>query len=89
MGREIDLLRNYPKAKRNLTARAAAKTEADRAIARQFGRDLFDGDRRTGYGGFTYDPRFWSPVVPDLIVVQEGSFEEVIGSMKGLTNRGQ
>jgi len=67
MGREIDLLRNYPKAKRDLSARAAAKTEADRAIARQFGKDFFDGDRRTGYGGFRYDPRFWSPVVPDII----------------------
>jgi len=67
MGREVDLLRNYPKAKRDLNARAAAKTEADRAIARRFGKDFFDGDRRTGYGGFSYDPRFWSPVVPEII----------------------
>lgn len=67
MGREINLLRSYPKAKRNLAARAAVKTEADRIIARQFGKDFFDGDRRTGYGGFGYDPRFWSPVVPDII----------------------
>lgn len=67
MGREIDLLRNYPKAKRDPAARAATKAEVDRAIARQFGKDFFDGDRRTGYGGFSYDPRFWSPVIPDLI----------------------
>jgi len=67
VGSEIDLLRNYPKAKRDLTARASAKTEADRKIARKFGREFFDGDRRNGYGGFRYDPRFWSPVVPDII----------------------
>ena len=64
MGLEIDLLINYPKAKRNLDERAASKTQADRAIARQFGKDFFDGDRRHGYGGFNYLPRFWQPVIP-------------------------
>ncbi len=66
MGMEIDLLHNYPRTKRDLTQRAAQKTEADRAIARQFGRAFFDGSRDHGYGGFTYHPRFWQPVVPDL-----------------------
>ena len=66
MGLEIDLLVNYPKAKRNLDERAASKTEADRAIARQFGKDFFDGDRRYGYGGFNYLPRFWQPVIPSF-----------------------
>lgn len=64
MGKEIDLLVNYPKTRRDLDARLASKTEADRAIARQFGRDFFDGDRKHGYGGFSYMPRFWQPVVP-------------------------
>lgn len=64
MGQEIDLLANYPKTKRNLDERVASKTEADRAIARQFGKDFFDGDRRHGYGGFGYLPRFWQPVIP-------------------------
>jgi len=64
MGQEIDLLANYPKAKRNVDARGAEKTEADRAIARRFGKEFFDGDRRTGYGGFNYMPRFWQPVIP-------------------------
>lgn len=64
MGVEIDLLENYPKAKRNLDERAAEKTEADRAIARQFGKDFFDGDRKHGYGGFNYHSRFWQPVIP-------------------------
>lgn len=66
MGNEIDLLKNYPRAKRDLSKRAAEKTEADRAIARKFEKDFFDGDRRHGYGGFSYNSRFWTPVVPDF-----------------------
>ncbi|WP_288902776.1 class I SAM-dependent methyltransferase [uncultured Sneathiella sp.] len=64
MGQEIDLLKNYPKTKRDLTQRGNEKTEEDRAIARQFGEAFFDGDRRHGYGGFSYNARFWQPVVP-------------------------
>ena len=64
MGQEIDLLKNYPKAKRNLEERAASKSDFDRAIARKFGREFFDGDRNHGYGGFNYMPRFWQPVIP-------------------------
>lgn len=63
-GKEIDLLVHYPKTKRNLEERVATKTEEDRAIARQFGKDFFDGDRKHGYGGFNYHSRFWQPVVP-------------------------
>lgn len=66
MGQEIDLLVNYPRAKRNVEARGSEKTEEDRAIARQFGKEFFDGDRRNGYGGFNYMPRFWQPVIPTL-----------------------
>jgi len=64
MGQEIDLLVNYPKTKRDAKARGAGKTEEDRAIARCFGREFFDGDRRHGYGGYNYHPRFWQPVIP-------------------------
>jgi SAM-dependent methyltransferase len=64
IGKEIDLLVNYPSAKRNLMERANQKSEADRAIARQFGKEFFDGDRRHGYGGFNYNARFWEQVVP-------------------------
>ena len=63
-GIEIDLLKNYPKTKRDPMARAKDKTEEDREIARKFGKDFFDGDRRHGYGGFAYNPRFWEPVIP-------------------------
>ena len=64
MGKEIDLLINYPKAKRNVEERGATKSEEDRSLARQFGKEFFDGDRKNGYGGFNYMPRFWQPVIP-------------------------
>src|SRR5438105_5931900 len=64
MGQEIDLLANYPRTKRNVLERGQVKTEEDKAIARKFGKEFFDGERRHGYGGFHYDPRFWQPVVP-------------------------
>ena len=66
MGREIDLLVHYPKPRRDVNARGAEKTLEDRRVARQFGEDFFDGDRRHGYGGFAYHKRFWTPVVPTL-----------------------
>ena len=65
-GSEIDLLVNYPKSKRNVEDRGHSKTEADRAIARKFGKEFFDGDRSQGYGGFYYLPRFLSPGVSTL-----------------------
>jgi ubiquinone/menaquinone biosynthesis C-methylase UbiE len=67
MGVEIDLLVNYPRTKRDVEARGDTKTEEDRRIARQFGKDFFDGDRRHGYGGFNYASRFWQPVVPTFV----------------------
>jgi SAM-dependent methyltransferase len=66
LGIELDLLEQYPKSKRDVTARGSEKTEIDREIARKFGKEFFDGDRKNGYGGFKYDPKFWSPVVPSF-----------------------
>jgi SAM-dependent methyltransferase len=67
MGVEIDLLRNYPRSPRNLEQREKEKTPEVRALARKFGREYFDGERQTGYGGFHYNPRFWQPVIPDFV----------------------
>ncbi len=64
---EIDLLENYPKTERKVEERGQEKTEEDRSIGRQFGKEYFDGDRRYGYGGYSYQPRFWQPVVPTFI----------------------
>ena len=62
MGQEIDLMRRYPKPKSRMTERPLI-TDADREISRAFAFDYFDGDRRHGYGGFTYHPRFWTETV--------------------------
>ena len=67
MGVEINLLKNYPRTKRDAKTRGEEKTEEDRTIARKFGKEFFDGERKYGYGGFYYNPRFWKPVIPDLI----------------------
>ncbi len=83
---EIDLLANYPRTQRNIAERGQTKTESDRALARQFGKDFFDGDRRHGYGGFRYNPRFWQPVIPDFqkhYNLREGSHILDVGCAKG------
>lgn len=66
MNQEINLLEKYPRSVRDVKQREDDKTEEDRRVARKFGKEFFDGDRRTGYGGFHYHPRFWGPVVPDF-----------------------
>lgn len=86
MGIEVNLLRNYPRSLRNLDQRESDKTPEVRALARRFGRDYFDGDRQTGYGGFHYNPRYWQPVIPDFInhfgITEEFSVLDV-GCAKG------
>lgn len=66
MGIEINLLKNYPATNRNFKERGEHKTPEDRKIARKFGKEFFDGERHQGYGGYSYLPRFWQPVVPDF-----------------------
>lgn len=86
MGQEIDLLANYPHTKRNIQERGMTKTEEDRAIARRFGKEFFDGERRHGYGGFHYHPRFWRPVIPSFqkhFDLKAGSRVLDIGCAKG------
>jgi SAM-dependent methyltransferase len=60
---EINLMDLYPRSKRPIDERASRVSDADRAIARQFGKDYFDGDRIHGYGGYQYHPRFWQATV--------------------------
>ena len=67
LGKEIDILINYPKAKRDLNARLESKSEESRKVGRKFGFDYFDGDRNHGYGGFSYNPKFWQPVIPTIV----------------------
>ncbi|MBI4317884.1 MAG: class I SAM-dependent methyltransferase [Chloroflexi bacterium] len=53
----------YPRSKRPIDERGRLVTEEHRAIARQFGKEYFDGDRLYGYGGYQYHPRFWQATV--------------------------
>lgn len=63
MGREINLLDLYPRSKRPIEERGRSVTENHRWIARQFGKEYFDGDRLYGYGGYSYHPKFWKATV--------------------------
>ena len=63
---ELNLLKNYPKSKRDLTVRAKKKDDKIISTARKFGKEFFDGDRDYGYGGFNYNPKYWQPVIPDF-----------------------
>jgi ubiquinone/menaquinone biosynthesis C-methylase UbiE len=86
LGQEIDLMRNYPRTKRDIKQRGAEKTNIDRELARKFEKDFFDGDRRNGYGGFSYNSRFWQPVVPDFqeqYNLKKGSKILDVGCAKG------
>ena len=64
---EINLLAKYPRIKRKINTRALQKTKEDVAIAKQFGKEYFDGPRSQGYGGYYYHERFWTEVVKDFI----------------------
>jgi SAM-dependent methyltransferase len=60
---EIDLMDQYPQSSRPIDERAQLITEEHHAVARQFGKEFFDGDRLYGYGGYNYHPRFWQATV--------------------------
>jgi len=86
MGNEIDLLAKYPKAKRDLTQRLESKTEEVRSVARKFDKEFFDGERKFGYGGFSYNSRYWSEVVKDFsnyYNLNDGSRILDVGCAKG------
>jgi len=66
MGKEINLLKNYPKTKRDTSTRSVEKKPEDIKIARKFDKEFFDGSRKTGYGGYQYNEKYWSTVVKDI-----------------------
>ena len=57
---EINLLDTYPKTARDYDKRMREKTPDIIRLAKQFGKDFFDGDRKCGYGGYKYDGRWQS-----------------------------
>ncbi len=64
--REINLLAKLPRGKRNVCARAEAKSTEIIAISREYGELYFDGPRTYGYGGYRYDGR-WIRVAEDIV----------------------
>jgi ubiquinone/menaquinone biosynthesis C-methylase UbiE len=64
--REVNLLAQLPKPKRNVQARGTAKTPDVIEISRQYGELYFDGPRDYGYGGYRYDGR-WIPVARAIV----------------------
>ena len=66
MVKEINLLSSLPKSKRDIKARCGAKDSDVIRVAKQFGKEYFDGDRKYGYGGYKYDGR-WQSVARDII----------------------
>ncbi len=67
MGSEINLLKNYPRTVRNTSKRKLEKNKQIIKIAKEYGREYFDGERKYGYGGYFYNPIYWSQVVKDFI----------------------
>ena len=63
---QVHLLDKLPKTRRNVCARAEAKTAERVDIASKFGEQYFDGPREMGYGGYRYDGR-WIPVARDMV----------------------
>lgn len=81
---EVNLLDSYPRARRNIAQREAAVPE-QRAIARRYGREYFDGERTQGYGGYRYDGR-WVAVaerIRDHYGLTTGSRILDVGCAKG------
>ncbi|NQU58863.1 MAG: class I SAM-dependent methyltransferase [Rhodospirillales bacterium] len=82
---EINLLKSYPRSKRNIKSRNEGRSAENILIASQYGREYFDGERTTGYGGYKYDGR-WMPVAEDIIKhygLKAGSRVLDIGCAKG------
>jgi SAM-dependent methyltransferase len=63
---EINLCAKLPRSRRDIKARATAKSPEAVTIARQYGQEYFDGPREYGYGGYRYDGR-WIPVAKDMV----------------------
>jgi len=58
----VDLMYKYPVANNRLNERKNP-TEQEKQVAKEFGREFFDGERKHGYGGFSYNPKYWTETV--------------------------
>ncbi len=84
---EIDFIsRLHKRTRRDYLERVARGDKARCAeVARRFGRDYWDGDRKYGYGGYRYDGR-WAPVaraITDHYGLADGQSVLDVGCGKG------
>ncbi len=87
MGHVIDFTEDLHRStKRDYLARAIdPERAANCAVAKQFGKDYWDGDRKYGYGGYQYDGR-WRPVAERIAAqynLQAGERVLDVGCGKG------
>lgn len=68
MGEELSLVTSLHKATtRNYIERMVNDKVEAMKVAKQYGEDYWDGDRKFGYGGYRYIPGRWKPVAEALI----------------------
>lgn len=61
------LQKNHNSTKRNYISRMIDNKVECMKIAKKYGKDYWDGDRKFGYGGYKYIPGRWSNVAKKLI----------------------
>lgn len=68
MGQLVDLITPYHKrTQRDYLARMNDDKVHCMEVARQYGQEYWDGERRYGYGGYKYIPGYWKPLAEQLI----------------------
>ena len=70
MGKLINIVTSlHESTKRDYLARMVDDKIHCMEIAKQYGKDYWDGNRRYGYGGYKYMPGRWRPVAEKLIKI--------------------
>jgi SAM-dependent methyltransferase len=87
MGSELNLVTSlHTSTKRDYLARMIDNKVEAMLVAKQYGADYWDGDRRYGYGGYRYIPGRWKAVAEALIhryKLKSGSKVLDVGCGKG------
>lgn len=87
MRKELNLVTSLHMAtKRDYLGRMNNSKVEAMMIAKQYGADYWDGDRKYGYGGYKYMPGRWAPVAQKLIEIyglKAGSKVLDVGCGKG------
>ena len=68
MGKLLNIVTTlHESTKRDYLARMVDDKVSCMRVAKQYDKDYWDGDRRYGYGGYSYMPGRWKPVAEALI----------------------